>query len=153
RRMTEAAEGVAVRPAARKADPIGNKLVRSVLGGLLTALPVVVIGALLLAFAPAYLVRVAFAGYVNLVIVVGLQVFMGNSMVANLGQGAFVGIGAYTVAILSTPVAMKKLSIPNAPFGLAQLSIDPLPAAVASLGLSAAVAVLTGIVVARLSGE
>ena len=99
------------RTAARKA------LLRSVTGGLLTALPMVIIGLLILEFAPAYLVRIAFAAYVNLLIVLGLQIFMGNSMVANLGQGAFVGIGAYTVAILATPIAMKKMSIPHAPFG------------------------------------
>jgi branched-chain amino acid transport system permease protein len=151
--MTGAVEQVAARPTAKKTHTVGSDLLRSLIGGLLTAAPVVIIGALLIAFAPAYLVRVAFAGYVNLVIVIGLQVFMGNSMVANLGQGAFVGIGAYTAAILATPAAMKKLSIPNAPFGLAQLSIDPLWAAAAGLSVSALIAVLTGLVVARLSGE
>lgn len=143
------AQTAAPRPLAWAARP----LPRSLLGGLVTALPIVLIGLLILAFAPAYLVRVAFAGYVNLLIVLGLQVFMGNSMVANLGQGAFVGIGAYSVAILATPVAMKKLSIPNAPFGLGQIAIDPLLAAFAGLGITGAIAVLTGLVIARLSGE
>src|ERR1700741_4913294 len=135
------------RSAAQKA------LLRSVAGGLLTAIPVVIIGLLVLEFAPAYLVRIAFAAYVNLLIVLGLQIFMGNSMVANLGQGAFVGIGAYTVAILATPIAMKKMSIPNAPFGLSHVAIDPLLAAGAGLGIAGIVAFLTGIVVARVSGE
>jgi branched-chain amino acid transport system permease protein len=135
------------RTAARKA------LLRSVTGGLLTALPMVIIGLLILEFAPAYLVRIAFAAYVNLLIVLGLQIFMGNSMVANLGQGAFVGIGAYAVAILATPIAMKKMSIPHAPFGLSHVAIDPLLAAGAGLGIAGIVAFLTGIVVARVSGE
>jgi branched-chain amino acid transport system permease protein len=128
-------------------------LLRSLAGGLLIALPVVAIGLLVMAFAPAYLVRIAFAAYVNLLIVLGLQIFMGNSMVANLGQGAFVGIGAYTVAILATPIAMKKMSIPNAPFGLSHIAIDPLAAAGAGLGIAGIVALLTGFVVARVSGE
>ncbi|HWA41578.1 MAG TPA: branched-chain amino acid ABC transporter permease [Hypericibacter adhaerens] len=142
-----AQDAAAVKAAARKA------LLRSALGGLLTALPMVIIGLLILEFAPNYLVRIAFAAYVNLLIVLGLQVFMGNSMVANLGQGAFVGIGAYTVAILATPIAMKKMSIPNAPFGLSHIALDPLLAAGAGLGLTGIVAFLTGIVVARVSGE
>lgn len=131
----------------------GRAALRSLAGGLLTALPIVLIGVLILAFAPAYLVRIAFAAYVNLLIVLGLQVFMGNAMVANLGQGAFVGIGAYAVAILATPVAMKKLSIPHAPFGLAEIALDPLVAAGAGLGIAGVVAALTGFIVARLSGE
>jgi branched-chain amino acid transport system permease protein len=137
----------AAKAAARKA------LLRSLGGGLLTAVPVVIIGLLILEFAPAYLVRIAFAAYVNLLIVLGLQIFMGNSMVANLGQGAFVGIGAYTVAILATPIAMKKMSIPNAPFGLSHIALDPLLSAGAGLGIAGVVALLTGIVVARVSGE
>jgi branched-chain amino acid transport system permease protein len=137
----------ATRAMARKA------LLRSLAGGLLTAVPVVVIGLLVLEFAPAYLVRIAFAAYVNLLIVLGLQIFMGNSMVANLGQGAFVGIGAYAVAILATPIAMKKMSIPNAPFGLSHVALDPLVAAGAGLGIAGILALLTGIVVARVSGE
>jgi branched-chain amino acid transport system permease protein len=153
RRMTMPAHAsapgdkAAAKAAARKA------LLRSLAGGLLIALPVVIIGLLVMAFAPAYLVRIAFAAYVNLLIVLGLQIFMGNSMVANLGQGAFVGIGAYAVAILATPIAMKKMSIPNAPFGLSHIAIDPLAAAGAGLGIAGILALLTGFVVARVSGE
>ena len=152
--MSQSAEGTGVTATAQsQARGVRHPLLRSLLGALITALPIVIIGLLVVAFAPAYLVRVAFAAYVNLLIVLGLQMFMGNSMVANLGQGSFVGIGAYSVAILATPVAMKKLSIPHAPFGLGQIAIDPLLAALAGLGISGIVAVLTGLVIARLSGE
>lgn len=150
--MTASASLSARSSAAAKASA-RRALLRSALGGLLTAVPIVIIGLLVLEFAPNYLVRIAFAAYVNLLIVLGLQIFMGNSMVANLGQGAFVGIGAYTVAILATPIAMKKMSIPNAPFGLSHIAIDPLVAAGAGLGIAGIVAFLTGIVVARVSGE
>lgn len=148
--MSQSAEGAEAMP---QSAPRLHPALRSVLGALVIAAPIVLLGILVYAFAPAYLVRVAFAAYVNLLIVLGLQMFMGNSMVANLGQGAFVGIGAYSVAILATPVAMKKLSIPHAPLGLGQIAIDPLLAAFAGLGISGIVAVLTGLVIARLSGE
>ncbi|QEX18178.1 branched-chain amino acid ABC transporter permease [Hypericibacter terrae] len=151
--MTTAVPEPAAPMAAAARPAAGKALLRSLAGGLLTAVPIVVIGLLILEFAPAYLVRITFAAYVNLLIVLGLQIFMGNSMVANLGQGAFVGIGAYTVAILATPIAMKKMSIPNAPFGLSHVAIDPLLAAGAGLGIAGIVAFLTGIVVARVSGE
>ncbi len=146
-RETQALPQAGLRPHWRGA------VLRSLLGGLVIALPVVLIGIALLAFAPAYLLRIAFAAYVNLLVTLGLQIFMGNSMVANLGQGAFAGIGAYSVAILATPPMMKKLTIPHAPFGLTDIAIDPLLAAGAGLGIAGIVALLTGLVVARVSGE
>lgn len=131
---------------------MSRPLLRSLLGGLVTALPIVALGLLLLAFAPAYLIRVAFAGYVSLMIVTGLQVFMGNANIANLGHSAFVALGAYSVAILATPVATKQLSIPNAPFGLAEIALHPLGATVIGLLVVGIIALLTGLVIARLSG-
>jgi branched-chain amino acid transport system permease protein len=126
--------------------------VRSLLGGLVVAIPVVVIGVLILWLAPPYQVRIAFAGYVNLVIVVGLQIFMGNANIGNFGHSAFVGVGAYFVAILATPMAAKKLAIPNAPFGLSQVVLEPIVAAAASLAVVGVLALATGFIISRLSG-
>ena len=44
---------------------------------------------------------------VNAVLVVGLQVLVGNTGIMSFGQMAFVALGAYTAGILSTPVAIK----------------------------------------------
>ncbi|TIU45347.1 MAG: branched-chain amino acid ABC transporter permease, partial [Mesorhizobium sp.] len=63
----------------------GNAVVRSLVGGLVTALPVLLIGLLVLNFAPTYYTFLALGAFVNLIVVVGLQVFMGNSNIANLG--------------------------------------------------------------------
>ena len=90
-----------------------GKLQRSLLGGLVTALPVLVIGLLILNFAPNYYTFLALGAFVNLIVVVGLQVFMGNSNIANLGHSAFVGVGAYGVAILATPMAMRRSASPR----------------------------------------
>ncbi len=125
---------------------------RGLRGGLVTAVPVVLIGLAVAAFAPTYHQHLAAAAAINLMIAVGLQVFMGNSGVAHLGHSAFVGLGAYGMAILATPVAMKKLSIPNAPFGLAQVALPSPVAAAISLAVVALVAGLSGRVIARLSG-
>lgn len=130
----------------------GRWWVRGLRGGLITALPVVIIGLAVVAFAPTYQQHLAAAAALNLIIVVGLQVFMGNSGVAQLGHSAFVGLGAYGMAILATPVAMKKLSIPNAPFGLAQIALDPVVAAAITLCGVGLVALVSGRVIARLSG-
>ena len=121
-------------------------------GGLVTAIPVVLIGIAVILIAPTYYQNLAATAAINLVIVVGLQVFMGNSGIAHLGHSAFAGLGAYGMAILATPLMMKRLSIPNAPFGLAQVELHPAIAVLVTLAVVAVVAVISGRVIARLSG-
>ncbi|WP_137113585.1 branched-chain amino acid ABC transporter permease [Mesorhizobium sp. GR13] len=121
-------------------------------GGLITALPVIAIGLAVMLLAPTYMQNLAATAAINLIIVIGLQVFMGNSGVAHLGHSAFVGLGAYGMAILATPVMLKKLSIPNAPFGLAQVELHPLVAIVITLAVVAVIAIASGRVISRLSG-
>ena len=150
--MTQSAETMLSRPSGETTQSGHAMLRRSLAGGLVTALPVVVIGLAVLGLAPAYYTHLALAAFVNLIVVVGLQVFMGNSNIANLGHSAFVGIGAYGVAILSTPLAMKKLSIPNAPFGLALVELNPLLAAVLALLAVGILAAISGKIISRLSG-
>ncbi|WP_245456429.1 branched-chain amino acid ABC transporter permease [Mesorhizobium sp. M2A.F.Ca.ET.043.05.1.1] len=147
--LSQAVEQMAAPAAAAQS---GNAVVRSLVGGLVTALPVLVIGLLVLNFAPTYYTFLALGAFVNLIVVVGLQVFMGNSNIANLGHSAFVGLGAYGVAILSTPLAMKKLSIPNAPFGFARLELDPVSSALIALLVVGIMALVSGKVISRLSG-
>lgn len=125
---------------------------RSVFGGLLAALPVLIVGALVLAFAPAFVERLAYAGLVAIVVVAGLQVFTGNALIVNFGHTVWVALGAYFVAILTAPPAMKALIIPNAPWGLAAVQMHPLPAVLLSLLAIALLATLTGLVIARVSG-
>jgi branched-chain amino acid transport system permease protein len=150
--VTQSAETMLSRPSGETTQSGHAMLRRSLAGGLVTALPVVVIGLAVLGLAPAYYTHLALAAFVNLIVVVGLQVFMGNSNIANLGHSAFVGIGAYGVAILSTPLAMKKLSIPNAPFGLALVELNPLLAAVLALLAVGILAAISGKIISRLSG-
>ncbi len=51
--------------------------------------------------------RVALTFLVNLVAVIGIQTFMGNSGVVTFGHVAFVGVGAYTSALLTTPPSIS----------------------------------------------
>ncbi|WP_158970668.1 branched-chain amino acid ABC transporter permease [Chachezhania sediminis] len=127
-------------------------ILRGLTGGIITALPVVAIGLYFIGFAPNYYQHLAAAALVNLIIVVGLQVFMGNSGVPQLGHSAFVGLGAYGLAILATPVALKKLSIPHAPFGLSQITLSPVIAIPISFVVVAVLALVSGRIISRLSG-
>ena len=125
---------------------------RSLLGGFVCTLPPTVFGSLILAFAPPYLVRLTYSGFVAMVAVVGLQIFMGNIRGVNFGHTIFMAIGAYSVAILSTPIMMKRLIIPDAPLGLSEIVINPLLATFVGIMIVAVIAFITGLVVMRITG-
>jgi len=116
------------------------------------ALFLIAAGVLIQVFGEAFQVRVAYIFFVNLVIVIGLQVFMGNSNVANLGHISFAGIAAYVVAVLHTPVAIKATLIPTAPFGLAEIELDFVTSSAIALAITVAIAWITGLGLCRLSG-
>jgi branched-chain amino acid transport system permease protein len=118
---------------------------------LLPALILLLSGILITAFGENYQVRVAYIFYVNLVIVAGLQIFMGNSNLAHLGHISFVGIAAYVVALLHTPSTLKMVMIPAAPW-LAEIELDFITASVIALAITVAVAWISGLALCRLSG-
>lgn len=78
----------------------------------------------------------------NLIIVLGLQVFIGNSGVYSFGQLGFAAAGAYVGALLTLPLTFTVIQTPELPKLIAEAQLSPLLstliAAVAS-GLLAAV--------------
>jgi branched-chain amino acid transport system permease protein len=89
---------------------------------------------------------------VNVVIVVALYVFIGNSGVLSFGHISFVAVGAWAAGVLSMPVDEKPAIMPN----LASLFRDHTVGNVWSLALAAAVgaafALVVGLPLMRLSG-
>ena len=51
----------------------------------------------------------------NMVFVIGLFVFIGNSGVLSFGHAAFMGLGAYTFAFMTANPQLKKTTLPDAP--------------------------------------
>lgn len=89
---------------------------------------------------------------VNLVAVVGLYIFMGNSGVLNFSNVGFMAIGAYTSALLTMMPAMKATFLPDLPAWLAAAQVSPLMGALAAGGVAASVALVVGWPLMRLSG-
>jgi branched-chain amino acid transport system permease protein len=89
---------------------------------------------------------------INLVVVVGLQTFTGNSGVVSFGHVAFMAIGAYVAAITTTSPAIKQSLIPNAPGFLLDAELSFVPALALAVAVTAAIALPVGFVFARLSG-
>lgn len=59
--------------------------------------------------------RVVTVMFINLVLVVGLQTFMGNSGLGSFGQYAFVTIGAYSSIWFSLTPIQKRMALPDMP--------------------------------------
>jgi len=125
---------------------------RGLVGASLLALVLVIIGVVAAYFGTRYQLRLVYSAYVNLLVVLGLQVFMGNARVTNLSHSAFMGIGAYVAAICVTPQNIKAISLPDAPWGLNTFALDPVTSALIAIAVTGLIAFLVGIVIVRLSG-
>src|SRR5207247_9440995 len=88
----------------------------------------------------------------NLLVVRGLQVFPGNSGVVSFGHVAFMGIAAYVTALMATSPASKQTLIANAPGFIRHAHLAFFPSTLVAIGVTAAIALPTGIIFARLSG-
>jgi branched-chain amino acid transport system permease protein len=78
----------------------------------------------------------------NLIVVLGLQVFIGNSGVYSFGQIGFAASGAYVAALLTLPTAIALFQTPALPGFIANAQLGPLLStsiAAVACGLLAAV--------------
>jgi branched-chain amino acid transport system permease protein len=96
--------------------------------------------------------RTVTTGLINLVMVIGLYVFVGNSGVFSFGHMAFAAIGAYTAALLVLDPVRKPLLIENIPGWLADASTGPVEATIIAGVVAAIFGFIVSIPVARLSG-
>jgi branched-chain amino acid transport system permease protein len=79
----------------------------------------------------------------NLTIVLGLQVFIGNSGVYSFGQLGFAAGGAYVAALLTLPASFTALQTPELPSFIANAQLGPL---VSTLIAAIASGLLAGVV-------
>ena len=109
------------------------------------------VAAFVLALAAAPLVLSEFSitllNYIGLasLVALGLVLLTGISGLTSFGQAAFVGLGAYTTAVLTTSTGL--------PDGLAWLAASPWLGLIAGLLLTIAVAAALGLITLRLSGH
>jgi branched-chain amino acid transport system permease protein len=89
---------------------------------------------------------------VNLVLVLGLQAFIGSTGILSFGHLAFTQIAAYGAALVAIPTATKATSLPDLPFGLGDLEMGPFWATVAGVVVAVAIGAVVGVAVARAGG-
>ena len=88
----------------------------------------------------------------NFILVLGMQVFIGNTGVLSFGHMAFAQIGAYATAIVAIPVAAKAKSLPDIPFGLADTHMGPVAATIFAVAVTMVIGAIFGIAVCRAGG-
>ena len=94
--------------------------------------------------------------FLMLMIVLGLQIFSGNSGVLSFGHIAFMAIGAYTSALLTIPTAIKKFTYLSMPhfikFWVFPAQLNWLEGTLAGGGFALAFALITSPPIVRLAG-
>ena len=85
------------------------------LGPLLVPAALVMVVAALSGFVTASLQQTVAMMLVNMVLVIGLYTFVGNSGVISFGHVAFMGVGAYASALLTIPVEIRQAQLPDLP--------------------------------------
>ena len=89
---------------------------------------------------------------INAILVVGLQTFVGNTGVMSFAPMAFMGVGAYAAAIVAVPQAAKAAMLPDLPTALQTIALPLAPAMLIGGCAATVVALLTGLVLMRLTG-
>ncbi len=88
----------------------------------------------------------------NMLAVIGLWVFVGNSGIISFGHVAFLGVGAYTSAILTTEPQLKQLLIKGMPAFLADAHMSTLAGVLVAAAVAALLAAVLAVPLMRLSG-
>ena len=95
--------------------------------------------------------RIATNLLISLVLVIGLQTFMGNSGLLSFAHIGFMGLGAYTSAVLTIPAQMKGMALPDLYNFMKVVEVSPLLAMLAAGVLAAVVAAVVAYPLMRLS--
>ena len=129
---------------------------RKRLYNILTVALVLALVAALLAYASLgasnYVQRIILLLGINIILVVSLNLSNGFTGVFSLGHIGFMAIGAYASAILTLPVAMKRVNLPDLPAWLAGIELHFLVATLLAGTLALVIAFVVGLSLMRLTG-
>ena len=90
---------------------------------------------------------------IDAIIVLGMQVFIGNTGILSFGHIGFGAIAGYVFAVSAISPVEKMKRIPDAPFGLTDVNVAPLLAVLIALAATLVVALVVGPGLARSGAE
>ena len=86
---------------------------------------------------------------INATIVVGMQIFIGNTGILSFGHVGFGAVAGYTFVLFAVDAERKAHLIPDAPFGIVDVTVHPVAAIAAAVAVSVAVAAIVGLGLVR----
>jgi branched-chain amino acid transport system permease protein len=113
--------------------------------------PVVLLGVVLNFVASPLVISIYTFFCINLILVLGLQMFMGNSGVLAWTHVGFVGIGAFAASIMSVAPSIKHMGVTNMYPALVAIQLPVLPSLLIGGMVAAAIAALMAWPLMRLS--
>ena len=99
-----------------------------------------------------YVQRIVIIIGINVILVAALNLSNGFTGVFSLGHVGFMAIGAYAASILTLPLNLKAVNLPDLPRWLAGVEMPFLPATVVGGLVAMAVALVVGLSLMRLKG-
>ena len=87
--------------------------------------------------------------FINAIIVLGIQIYVGNTGVLSIGHIGFGSIAGYAFAVCAISPKRKGGQIPDAPWNLAEVDLTPLESGMVAVGLTVIVAFVIGLGLAR----
>ncbi|MDG3576818.1 branched-chain amino acid ABC transporter ATP-binding protein/permease [Rhizobium sp. YJ-22] len=125
----------------------------TVVGIVATALPLVVAALVAKGLFPGAGERLVTLFLINVVAVLGIGVYSGNSGIISFGNVGFMAVGAYASGLLTINPLVQKTALPHLPEWLMGWGMSFLPALLVALVVVVLVAVAIGVPVARLGGS
>ena len=130
---------------------MNGRLRVGLMGALVTGLLLVAVVSVLALSGSKSLASTAVVLCINVVLVVSLQSFVGTTGILSFGHAAFMGIGAFTVALFTIPATLKRSQLPSTPSFVRDTTLPwPLAVGLAML-VCAIVAALMGVVLVRMT--
>lgn len=115
-------------------------------------IPLIIIALIVYLLGQVVLQRIVIVMFINLIMVLSLQMFTGNSGVVSFGHVAFMGIAAYASALLSMTPEAKAAALRSGYPLIEQLNFPFIPALVGGALFTALFAAVIGFPLVRLSG-
>ncbi|WP_257168135.1 branched-chain amino acid ABC transporter permease [Bradyrhizobium sp. SRS-191] len=125
---------------------------RTIATPLILTVLLLVIAALSYQFGSRAFNRTVVEMFINIMVVVGLYVFIGNSGLLSFGHISFMCLGAYMTAWLTIPPMMKSITLKGLPAWLLQTKLSMWIATPLSGLFVAIIALIVGRIIMRLSG-
>ena len=124
---------------------------RQILPLIITLAMLVVVAVWVSLFGTTVMNRIVTVMFVYVIVVLGLQMFMGNSGILSFAHVGFMAIGAYASALMSIPAERKGQALPNLYEPLMSVELGFVPAIMIGATAAALFAAITGVAIMRLS--